>query len=516
MSTKHMAATSHPLATSSALRILERGGNAMDAALSAIAVQCVVEPAMTGIGGDAFLLYSEGGNDKIFAINGSGPAPAAATTDTFASLGVTTLEGSIHAVTVPGCVSAWEKAHKRFGRLSFADCLEDSISYARDGFPITGRVAYDWSNSVDKLNVSRAAHDIYLKDGKPYEAGDLLCMPALADSLQLISDKGAAGFYAGDMAEKMVATLNAHGGLHTLEDFAGYEAEWVEPISAPYAGYEIWECPPNGSGIVALSMLNMLTHLPISEHAANSATRMHLEVEAARLAYRDRDALLGDPAHVQIPSAQWLDPAYGKAQADLIHTDKRIDPLPTALSARAHEDTVYLCVVDQEGNAVSFINSIFDGFGSGYACAETGVLFHSRGAVFSLDAEHPNAVAPGRRPMHTIIPAMATKDGKVSHVFGVMGGHYQPAGQVHVLTRMLHDGMDPQQALDSPRIFPKADCIEIEDGFDASVGEALSALGHNVIPAETPVGGGQIIAIDPANGVLTGGTDPRKDGCALG
>jgi gamma-glutamyltranspeptidase/glutathione hydrolase len=313
----------------------------------------------------------------------------------------------------------------------------------------------------------------------------------------------------------MVAFLSAAGGLHSVEDFATAGGAFVSPIKTSYRGLEVFECPPNGQGIVALEMLNILEGLELAGLDPDGAARLHLEAEATRLAFRDRDACLADPAQADVPVARLLDKGYAAALRALIDPDRAMTLLPPPLEA-AHADTVYLTVVDRDHMVVSFINSLFEGFGSGLVCPETGVLFHNRGKGFSLDPGHPNAMAPGKRPMHTIIPALAKQDGRPVLGFGVMGGHYQPVGQVHVLTNLLDFGLDPQAAIDAPRAFAHGGELQVERGIPAATAEALARLGHRVVPTDKPLGGGQMIMIDHARGVLLGGSDPRKDGLALG
>jgi gamma-glutamyltranspeptidase/glutathione hydrolase len=313
----------------------------------------------------------------------------------------------------------------------------------------------------------------------------------------------------------MAAFLQSQGGLHTPEDFAAAASEEVEPIRTSYRGLEVYECPPNGQGIVALLMLNVLERFDLPGMASDGPERLHLEAEATRLAYRDRDAHLADPALADVPVARLLDKDYAQALAGLIDPERAMAAMPPPLLAE-HPDTVYLTVVDRDRLVVSFINSVFDSFGSGLVCPDTGVLFHNRGKSFRLEAEHPNAIAPGKRPMHTIIPALATQDGLPTIGFGVMGGHYQPVGHVHVLTGMLDFGLDPQAAIDAPRAFAQGGELQVERGVPAASVEALARRGHRVVPSGRPLGGGQMIVVDHARGVLIGASDPRKDGLALG
>jgi gamma-glutamyltranspeptidase/glutathione hydrolase len=379
-------------------------------------------------------------------------------------------------------------------------------------------VALDWADARGKLSANEAAARHYLKGGQSPQVGDIMRFPALAATLRKIASQGARGFYEGEVAADMVKHLRALGGLHTEEDFANAlrAAEFVEPIKRRWHGMEIYECPPNGSGIVTLMILGMLETLtPPGEPI--SAERLHRHIEAARLAYRDRDAFIADPAFEDVPTGTLLSDKYLHNMAKLIQDDRAmiVPPPPDTLIPK-HKDTVYLCVVDEDGNACSFINSLFKSYGSGILAEGSGVMLHNRGFGFRLQDGHPNCIAPGKRPMHTIIPGMALKDGRAVMPFGVMGGHYQPMGQSTLLTNMFDYGMDPQQALDQPRVFPEDGKVQVETGVPASVVAGLEALGHSCTRISKPHGGGQAIYIDHARGVLMGGSDPRKDGMALG
>jgi gamma-glutamyltranspeptidase / glutathione hydrolase len=509
-----MAATSHPLATLVALDVLRAGGNAVDAAVAAVAVQCVVDPAMTGIGGDCFVLLAPAAGGVV-ALNGSGRAPAAATLERLRELGVRELEGTVHSVTVPGTVDAWARLLERHGTRDLGELLQPAIRYAEEGFLVTPRVAYDWVRDGERLLQSSGGRAFYLPDDRAPQPGHRMHLPALAKTLKRIAAKGPDAFYRGELTERMVAYLRSEGGLHAADDFAAPGGEFVTPISTTYRGLEVYECPPNGQGMIALLMLNILEGFELAALEPNGAERLHLEAEATRLAYRDRNACLADPAVVDVPVGRLLDKSYAAQLGSLIDRERALAVLPTSLLPE-HRDTVYLTVVDRERNLVSFINSVFDSFGSGLVCPETGVLFHNRGRSFSLDPAHPNVIAPGKRPMHTIIPALAFEGGRPTIGFGVMGGHYQPVGHAHVLTHLVDFGLDPQAALDAPRAFAQDGELRLERGVPRATAEALARLGHKIVPAGKPLGGGQIIMIDHARGVLLGGSDPRKDGLALG
>ncbi|MBY0336050.1 MAG: gamma-glutamyltransferase family protein [Acetobacteraceae bacterium] len=517
-----MAATSMPAATQTALDVLRAGGNALDAAIAAVAVLGVIEPQSTGIGGDCFCLYAPAGTGQVIAINGSGRAPAAATTEALRAKGVDKLvDTSAHVVTIPGAVSAWEALNTAHGRKSLGELLQPAIRFAEDGFPVLARVAHDWEEAAGKLSANPASAKHYLKDGRAPRMGEVMRFPALGRTLRAIAEKGARGFYEGEVAADMVRTLRALGGLHTEEDFANglRGAEFVTPIQRRWKGMDIFECPPNGSGIVALMILGMLEGCGAPAEGPLSVARMHRHLEAARLGYRDRDAFVADPAQVEVPVEMLLSDRYLHGLAKLIRADRAMDPLPLAgmdALLPKHKDTVYLCVVDEDGNACSFINSLFKSYGSGILAEESGVMLHNRGFGFVMQDGHPNCIAPNKRPMHTIIPGMAMKDGKCVMPFGVMGGHFQPMGQTWLLSNMFDYGMDPQAALDLPRLYPFDGIIEVERGIPAEACRALEAMGHTLKCIDKPHGGGQAILIDQARGVLIGGTDPRKDGCAAG
>jgi gamma-glutamyltranspeptidase/glutathione hydrolase len=517
-----MAATSMPAATLSALDVLREGGNALDAAIAAAATLAVVEPQSTGIGGDCFCLYAPARRGEVIALNGSGRAPAAATAEALLSRGIGTIEvQSPHAVTIPGALSAWETLWRAHGRVPWERLFRDAIRYAEEGHPVHARVAWDWAAGAAKLAADPAAARLFLKDGAPYAEGDIFRQPALARTLRAVAARGARAFYEGEIAAGIVATLRARGGLQTEEDFAAglQAAAFVSPIRRPYRGFEVVECPPNGSGVIALMLLGILEGFSLPEGGPLAGLRLHRLVEAARLAYRDRDAFLADPDAAEVPLGRLLSEEYLGALRRLIRDDTAMAELPPAGAAEwlpRHEDTVYLCVVDRDGNACSFINSLFDSFGSGIADEASGVLLHNRGSGFRVDPAHPNGIAPGKRPLHTIIPAMLVEGGQAVMPFGVMGGHFQPVGQAWFLTNHLDYGLDLQEALDLPRLFPRAGEVQCERGIPDSAMQALAALGHRPVRILKPHGGGQAIRIDRKRGVLIGASDPRKDGCAMG
>lgn len=514
---KGMAATSHPVATLTAIEILKAGGNAMDAAVAACAVQCVVEPGSTGIGGDCFMLYAPKGSTRVVAYNGSGRLPAAATLDWYEANGVTAIERhSPHAVTIPGAVDAWARLMADHGRMTLAEVLAPAMAIAREGHAVTPRVVFDMTVETALLRRDPTVSRTFLVDGNVPAIGTLQRQPLLADTLEVIAREGADGFYRGPVAEDMVDYLRSLGGLHTLEDFAAARGEYVEPITTTYGGRTIYECPPNGQGVVALLILNILKRFTLKPDALD-ADNLFVKTEAARLAYAERDALLADPSQAPVAVDHLLSDALADRLAARIRMD-RAQNLAALLPTTEHTDTVYITVVDEERNAVSFINSIFNPFGSGLMAPKAGVLFHNRAQSFSLKAGHPNAVAPRKRPMHTIIPAMAAEGDKICLSFGVMGGHYQAMGHAYFLSAVLDHGLDLQAAAELPRLFPQpgTDTVNMESRLRARLAEDFERRGLKVAPAVTPIGGAQAIAIDWQTGTLFGGSDPRKDGCALG
>ena len=408
--TRGVAATSHPLATLTAIELLRAGGNAVDAAVAACAVQGVVEPQSTGIGGDCFALYAPGGRVPPYAINGSGPAPAQASVDWFRERGIDAIGfESPHAVTVPGAVGTWERLLAEHGTKGLDEVLQPAIRYAEEGFVVHSRVAYDWGQNAEKLRACENASAFYLPGGRAPRAGDIHRLPQLAATLRLIAKDGAAAFYRGAIADDIASHLAAHGSLMTADDLAAFQPQEVAPISANYRGFDIYECPPNGQGIIALIILNILEGLELAGLDPVGPERLHLEAEACRLGYRDRAALIADPDAVDVPVAGLLSAEYADAMRRHISAERAMPPeLPPGYPA--HGDTIYLTVVDGAGNAISFINSLFASFGSGL-CTASGVMLQNRGASFVIDPDHPNRIAGGKRPMHTIIPGMVGAGG---------------------------------------------------------------------------------------------------------
>jgi gamma-glutamyltranspeptidase/glutathione hydrolase len=513
--TEGAAATSHFLASQTAVEILRSGGNAIDAAIAAAAVLAVVEPQSTGIGGDGFMLYAPKGGGEVIAYNGSGRAPQKATLDWYRAQGFNSVPTyGVHAVTIPGLVDTWCRVHEDHGSKPLAELLAPAIRYAAEGYVVADRVAFDWQVAAERLASVPNVDPVLLPGGRAPRAGEKMRDPRLADTLRKIAKQGRAGFYAGSVAEDIVGHLKSLGGVHEMDDFAAAAGEYVEPVSTTYRDAGIFQMPPNNQGITALLMLNILGGFDLAKLDPLGAERLHLEIEAGRLAYRDRDALIADPKHVKVPVKEMLSAEYATRLRGLIDRNAALANLPPPLMQNS--DTVYLCVVDRDRNAVSMINSTYYSFGSGVVGPKSGVILQNRGSSFRLDPKHPNCIAPGKRPMHTIMPGMAVKDGHALMPFGVMGGDYQPFGHVHLLTNILDFGMDPQAALDCARVFYDSGQVEAERGISEAAVRGLQQRGHAVVEATEPHGGGQAIMIDPKSGTLTAGSDPRKDGCALG
>jgi len=513
--TEGMVATSHPLSTFAALELLRSGGNAIDAAVCAAAVQAVVEPQSTGIGGDCFVLFAPEGTDDLVAFDGSGRAPAAATAQWYRDHGFEEIPRfGPHSVTIPGAVDAWCRLLADHGSMGIGAVLAPAIRYAEEGFVVHDRVAHDWSDTTAKLADDPHSARMLLRDGRAPRAGEVHRQPELAWALRQIATGGRAAFYEGEIAEDLVGRLGELGGLHTRADFAAASGRYVTPVSADYRSCRVHQLPPPNQASTALMMLGILSRFDLAALEPMGAERLHLELEAGRLAYQIRDRCIGDPDFAPVPVAGLVSESYAADLAALIDPGQaRTDAPPSPVS---DGDTVYISVVDRDRNVVSFINSLYHSFGSGLTGPRSGIVLQNRGASFRLDESHPNVVAPGKRPMHTIMPGLMTKNGRAVMPFGVMGGDYQPFGHTHVVTNMIDFGMDPQQAIDAPRVFHREGVVEAERGVSDAAREGLRARGHRLAEESPPHGGGQAIMIDWDEGTLTGGSDPRKDGCALG
>ncbi len=509
-----MIATSAPMATLAGLDVLRAGGNAMDAAIAAVAMQSVVEPQSTGIGGDCFVLYSRKGAPPV-ALNGSGRAPAAATLDWYSERQIDQIHTrTAHAVTIPGAVDAWCTLNRQHGTKPLAELLEPAARAAEEGYRVTPRVAWDWELSRRKLQDPVTAK-VMLPGGKPPQIGDRMRHPALAATLRKIGREGREAFYSGPVMHDILGRLKELGGLHEEEDFAAHHSDWVEPIHAPYRGYEVYECPPNGQGLAALMILRQLEGFDMSGESLSESDRLHLLTEATKSAYRVRDDHIADPSQAEVDVEGFLSDEWAEEARSQIRLDRAL-PGPDWHGGTEHTDTVYLCAVDRDGNAVSFINSLFSSFGTGIMAPESGVLLHNRGTSFRLIEGHPNAIAPGKRPFHTIIPAMLVKNGRAVMPFGVMGGQYQAVGHAHFVHRVLDRGLDPQQAVEAPRVFGFRNKVRVERALSELIIQDLTRRGHDIDVTMVPLGGCQAIWIDHDRGALIGGSEPRNDGVALG
>ena len=505
-----MCATSHPLAAKVAVQMLEAGGNAMDAALAGAVLLGICEPHMTGIGGDCFVLFNPPGEDRVLALNGSGRAPAGIDADTLRAKGGVIAPYSADAVSVPGAVDAFCRLSRDWGKLGLKAVLAPAIHYAETGVPVAERVASDWAQ-VDHL--SGVARDLFLMGGQAPRPGQIFSAPGQAEVLRRIAMQGRAGFYEGEVAEDMVTALRARGGAHSLEDFAATACDYADPVSGGYGGLDLFEHPPNGQGATAILLLNILKHFDIASMDPWGAQRAHIEAEATKLAYDTRNRFMADPDHMA--RLDHMLSADTAAQLAALIDPARAMPAGLPGAEAVHKDTVYITVVDKDRMAVSLIYSLFHAFGSGIASDKFGIMFQNRGAGFTLEQGHPNEVGPGKRPMHTIIPAMLKKDGKVMMSFGVMGGQYQSTGHARFLSNITDFGLSPQAAIDAPRCFADGNVLNVEDGYGDAVKAALVDLGHKVQRPDTAMGGAQAILIHE-DGVLEAGSDPRKDGCALG
>jgi gamma-glutamyltranspeptidase/glutathione hydrolase len=510
-----MVATSQPLASAAALRVLQDGGNAVDAAITAAAVLNVVEPNSTGIGGDMFALIYMQQDGKPVGLNGSGWAGSKASVDFFTARNLMEVPlFGIYSVTVPGAIAGWYKLHQRYGKLPMSRLLAPAIEYAEKGFPVSDIISVQWQRAQDRLRATPDAARHGLLDGRTPHHGELFRMPDLGRTFRMIAEGGRDAFYKGEIAKTIVQFSDKHDGMLMPSDFADFDAQWVEPVSTNYRGYDVYELGAQTQGITALEMLNILEGYDLKAFGHNSAEHLHVMIEAKKLAFADRDAYIADPDKVNVPVARLVSKEYAAERRKLIAgTHAMASPRP---GLRENGDTVYLSVVDKDRNAVSFINSLFENFGSGLVAGDTGIVLQNRGALFVLNPKHPNVVAPRKRPFHTLIPGMVLKGGKPLWSFGVMGGDNQPQGHVQAVINMIDFGMDVQQAGEAPRFRHSGAEVLLESAFGSDVRSALAKKGHHVASAADAWGGYQGIVIDPRAGVLMGGSDPRKDGLAIG
>jgi gamma-glutamyltranspeptidase / glutathione hydrolase len=514
ISDRGMAATSHPQATLAAVDILRAGGNAVDAAVAAVALQSVIDPHMTGLGGDCFALYTPAGGKPI-ALNGSGRVPMGATLDYFLQNGISTIaDDSPHAVTVPGAVDAWCHLIATYGGRDMGPVLAPAIEAAENGYCITPRVELDWIRYSNRVAKYPDAAAYFLPNGKAPRTGERMMNPALAATLRQIAEEGRDAFYTGAVAEEITTLLRSLGGLHEESDFSSYKAFETAPIGASYRGMDLLECPPNGQGLAALLIARILDGFDLRDPKLSEADRIHLLAEASKAAYARRDQLIADPQHITFDIGELLSDRSINAMRANISLDKA---LPTSVwDAPTHKDTVYVSVVDRDGNAMSLINSVFFAFGSGIYAPRSGVLLQNRGAGFVVKEGHPNAIGPGKLPFHTIIPAQLAENGRTRMAFGVMGGQYQAVGHAHLLSQILDRDLGPQQASDQPRSFCLNGKLSLEPTISPDVKADLERRGHATEWADEPIGGCQAIMIDYERGVLLGASDHRKDGMALG
>lgn len=519
--THGMVATSQPLASQVGLDVLKRGGNAVDAAIAMAAMLNVTEPMMTGIGGDMFALVYWAKTKELKGLNASGRAPRSLTPEYFASKNIKQMPTfGMGSITVPGAFDGWVTLRDKYGSMKLSELMAPAIDYAENGFPVMEKTAEDWEAEVGKLKQNPAASSNYLVDGRAPRAGEIFRQRNLARTLRTLAEGGRDAFYKGPIARSIADYMKENGGFITVEDLAATKSEWVEPISTNYRGYQVYEIPPNGQGITALIALNILEGFDLKSMKSQPTQYYHTLIEATKLAFADRNRYIADPAFAKVPVAQLLSKEYAAKRRALINPQKAIDS-PPAGDINLGSDTTYFTVVDKDGNAVSFINSLFDAFGSGIVAGDTGICFQNRGSAFSLDPKHPNILAPAKRPFHTIIPAMVMKDNQLFLSFGVMGGAIQPQGHVQVLVNVIDLGMSLQEAIDAPRYrFTSGLSVLMEDELGDDVIKGLLSLGH--LKGNPPgvlrssMGGGQAIMIDPITKTLSGASDPRKDGMALG
>ena len=519
LATNGMVATSQPLAAMAGLQALMDGGNAVDAAITAAAALNVVEPNSTGVGGDLFALVWNEKEKSVRAINGSGRAAAASSIEELTSQGYRSMPGAgPYSVCVPGTVHGWETLRAECGTMPLSRLLEPAIRYAEDGFPVSEVIAFQWENFLPKLRTYPSGQEM-LVDGNAPRKGDVVRFPTLATTLRAIAEGGCEAFYHGPIAEKMASFVQEHGGWLTVEDLAAHTSNWDEPIATDYRGVTCWECPPNGQGIAALEALNIAEGFDIGSMGAQSADAYHHMIEAMRLAFADAYRYVADPRVVDVPTDQLVSKEYAAQRRELIDPHKAMETTPYGQPIPGG-NTVYVSAVDGQGNACSLINSIFSDFGSGMVAPGTGIVLHNRAGLFSLDAAHPNALAPGKRPYHTIIPGLATKDGELLYCYGMMGAFMQPQGHLQLISNMVDHGMDPQQAINALRFMVGNDQALVEEGINPDIARELQLRGHKLGlmagRSRVSIGGAQVIARDHQTGVLQGGTEPRKDGAVVG
>ena len=535
MARNGMIATSQPLASAAGLRVLQDGGNAVDAAVTAAAVLAVVEPSMTGIGGDLFALVYDGKRRTLRGLNASGRSARSATPEAFAAKKITRMPATgVHSVTVPGVVDGWATLLKSSGTISLSRALRPAIDYAASGYAVSEIISGQWQNSQQKLAADPTTAATFLPQGRAPRPGEVFANPNLAATLKKIASDGSDSFYKGSIAAAIVADMKRREGMLEARDFAEHHSDWVEPISTTYRGHQVYELPPNTQGFLVLEMLNILEGYNLTSMGHNSAEYLHLLTEAKRIAFADRAAYLADPEAVPEPTLSMLvskdyaaarrrdidptraAPFYAPGAVSVTRSKTTTPERAQNLTGRDRGDTIYLTVADGAGNVVSLIQSLFSDFGSGIVAGQTGVLLHNRGALFNLTPGHPDQIGPHKRPLHTLIPAFVMKDGKPWLSFGVMGGDHQAQGHVQVLVNLIDFGMNIQEAGEAARINHGGNGLQVESAVPQRVRSALTARGHQVSESVGAYGGFQGILIDPRSAILMGGSDPRKDGLAIG
>jgi gamma-glutamyltranspeptidase / glutathione hydrolase len=515
-----MIATSQTLASAAGLRVLQEGGNAIDAAVTAAAVLAVVEPSMNGIGGDLLAIVYDAKTKKVYGLDSTGRSAYAATPEEFAKRGLKEMPGrGVLTVDVPGVIEGWHQLLTRFGTISLAKAMAPAIGFARDGFPVAELMADEWKDNLKTLSSDPATAATFLPDGKPLQQGDIFANPRLARTMEVIAKEGRDAFYKGSIARAIVNDIKARNGLLEMRDFADHKADWVEPISVNYRGYDVLEMPPSTQGFVALQMLNIMEGFDIKQLGHNTADYLHVVTEAKRIAFADRSAFLADRDHMQKDVLKKLlskdYAAQRRKEIDMTKAAKEYGPTRD-FSGNDHGDTIYMTAADGQGNVISFIQSLFAGFGAGFVAGETGVTLHNRGSGFTLQAGHPNQIGPHKRPLHTLVPAMIMKDGKPWVSFGVMGGDNQAQAHAQIVANFVDFGMHVQEAGDAARMRHMGSSLALESGIGPEVRKALEAKGHTIRDGRGQMGGYQAIFVDPRTGVLLGGSDLRKDGLAIG
>jgi gamma-glutamyltranspeptidase/glutathione hydrolase len=516
-----IVATSQTLASQAGAAVLARGGSAMDAAIAANAALGVVEPESCGVGGDLFAIYWDAKTGKLTAINASGWAPSGLTIDALKKMGHEQMpQAGIHSVTVPGAVDGWAKLHARFGKLPWKELFRPAIYFAEQGYPVTELIAAAWASQRDKLAHDENAARVFLPKGQAPKTGELFHNPQMAVALRSIADEGPRAFYTGPIAAAILKTSGRLGGTMTAADLSEFSAEWVEPLATEYRGWKVYELPPNGQGIAALEMLNLLSLAPLGSYAPRGVEELHWQIEAQKLAYADMHRYVADPRFSQVPVEGMLSMEYARQRAQRIDPEKANCDVPPGNPQAIAGDTIYMAAVDREGNVVSLIQSLYSRFGSGVGVDDYGFILQNRGGLFEMDPSHPNALAPRKRPFHTIIPAFMEK-GDVHIGFGIMGGLNQAQAHAQFVSNVVDHGMSIQAALEAPRFnkltFGGCD-VTVENRIPPEVRQGLAAKGHRVTVAgdyADTMGGGQVVVHDSAAKVNYGASSPRKDGAAV-